>query len=148
MDDSFEVSINPANFTKEDMFQTILDQMLSDQGEISASLVGAVQDITPVLTGTLRDSATWYSGDGNKDGQQYILGWVEYDPDQQVDTYNTVYSYYQEGPPMGLETYTNPPRQMLAKTAGGDGMVFVQAWGEEEIQKAVDRMCGGKGIIP
>lgn len=59
-------------------------------------------------TGALASSVTGRVGAGKPN-----LVSVWFNPSPQIAQWGRVYAAYQEGPPIGLSTYTNPPRHML-----------------------------------
>jgi hypothetical protein len=68
-----------------------------------------ISDRTPEQTGTLDASLTEQL---NPDDQ--TIAQVYTDPDVQMSgPWGRVYAQYQEGPPLGVSTYTNAPRQFI-----------------------------------
>ncbi len=106
-----------------DVATRIRDRMHARSFEIGRTLVALVQDKTPVLTGALQFSISY---DDSLTGDDLV--WIYADDATQEDAWNRVYVAYQEGPPMGLYTYTNPPRSMFLNTADGDGFDAAQTW--------------------
>lgn len=79
-------------------------------------------------TGALADSVTYALGQGRP-----VLATIYYAAGPQVRQWERVYAPYQEGPPEGLATYTNPPRHMLydAQTEDTDQIEqWATEWGD------------------
>lgn len=78
---------------------------------------------TPERTGTLVLSLT-QEVNPDKD----TLARLYFDPDAQLaGPWHRVYAKYQEGPPLGHTTYTNPPRWMVFNTLLDD-LPLIRAW--------------------
>jgi hypothetical protein len=91
-----------------------------------------VRERTPVLTGALR-SAVNYTNYTNPRSRQLVKVWYEDEP--QLFTWKRVYAAYQEGPPLGLSTYTNAPHQMLYGAETEDAGA-IQQWADETLAQA------------
>ncbi len=91
-----------------------------------------VRDRTPVLTGALRSSVD-YRNYPKRTSKQLVKVWYEDEP--QLFTWKRVYVDYQEGPPLGLSTYTNAPHQMLYRAEAEDAGA-IQQWADETLAQA------------
>jgi hypothetical protein len=110
--------------------------------ELGVILGGLVQDKTPVLTGSLRDDVTYEAAYSDSDPQLVLIYTSGV---HQTETYKRAYVTYQEGPPLGEHTYTNPPRQMFLLTAEGDGRDAVEIWAQFVVQDAIAMTGLGAG---
>ena len=120
---------------------TIRAKLHENTPELSDLLVFLVSEKTPVRSGALLGSITGipYTDDGDD------LAYVYADPGPQLDQYNRVYAPYQEGPSLGLSTFTNAPHQMFART-GTDDLPLIAEWAREHAQEALDLCVAGGGI--
>jgi hypothetical protein len=93
---------------------------------------------TYVDTGALQSAMTY---DLDSDPDTNLLVKFYADPGPQEAQWGRVYLPYQEGPPLGLSTYTNPPRQMLYGV-GTEDLGIIQTWAEETLQNKVNSLGG------
>lgn len=100
--------------------------------ELGDMEVGRVLERTPRDTGALRDSLS-YRPYPNPKSKQLVKLWFDDEP--QLFEWGRVYDPYQEGPPLGLSTYTNPPHQMLYLAETEDASA-IQAWADEAVRQA------------
>lgn len=108
-------------------------QALHDHAsELGSVLYQLVQDKTPVLTGALKSDMTFIA---NRGGDELV--WVFAAGGNQLYMWGREYVQYQEGPPLGVSTYTNPPRQMFLQTAEGDGFAATETWAWATTQAAL-----------
>ncbi len=114
--------------------QQIEDNMHNRANEIGGTLKGMVQEKTPILTGGLLQDITYEVGSG-KD-----IVTIYPDTQGQEAMWGRVYVQYQEGPPMGENTYTNPPRLMFQETADTDGYAAVVVWATEVVNTTTDQL--------
>lgn len=115
----------------------ILDRWTAHAPELAEKLQERVRERTPVWTGALRESVMAFGG---IDRSRPIRKLVEvfFDPMQQLDSrWKRQYDVYQEGPFIGLSTYTNPPRRML-QAADPVDLVVIIPWAEEHAHDVVD----------
>ncbi|GHO44518.1 hypothetical protein [Ktedonospora formicarum] len=93
---------------------------------------------TPQLTGALiQDIKGTYATSVSSD----TLAEVHAESEHQLDTWKRVYVQYVEGPPLGLATYTNPPRQMFNHIANDTG--FIEDWAVQYTQLTLDNIVNG-----
>jgi hypothetical protein len=97
--------------------------------ELATDELQRVRDRTPYLTGALRSAAEARSYQGAT-SRQLVKIWYSDEP--QLFEWNRVYVAYQEGPPLGLSTYTNPPRLMLQQAPAVDTPA-IQAWADQVV---------------
>ena len=114
------------------MSNRVTNALHNNAGELGDALVRLVQDKTPVLTGALQSDITWAPMTGNDILQVYA------NAEAQSENWGRVYVQYQEGPPMGVPTYTNPPRLMFLDTANTDGFIVTEAWAIVTVQEALN----------
>lgn len=131
-----------------DIWATIDEQLHEHSPELGATLAYLVEDLTPVLTGALQSSI---SHEDYPDPQGYGVGesdltWIYAADAPQLAAWNRIYVAYQEGPPLGLSTYTNPPRQMFLTVGEGEGVVQSEEWAVRYCQLALDMCAGGAGV--
>jgi hypothetical protein len=131
-----------------DIWATIDEQLHAHSPELGQTLVPLVQDITPVRTGALQSSVTYeaYPDPQGYGAGQSDLVFVYAEDAEQLAAWKRVYVQYQEGPPLGLRTYTNPPRQMFLQTAQGMGYTETADWAVHYVQTALDMCAGGAGV--
>jgi len=92
----------------------------------------AIRNRSPMSTGALISSETFKTPDK---GKVVVSFYPEDGP--QIDAWGRVYAPYAEGPPIGLSTYTNPPRSMYAKVETEDSPV-IQAWAEATLENKLN----------
>jgi hypothetical protein len=92
--------------------------------ELARDEVERVIDRTPILTGALRDDV---EGDGNTDPSSDELAYIRSGTQNQLAEWNRVYVQYQEGPDLGVTTWTNAPHQMYAQVGTTD-IPALEAW--------------------
>lgn len=90
---------------------------------------------TPKRTGALREAA---SSRANRSAGPTLVT-LYYDDEPQVVEWHRVYVAYQEGPPLGLATYTNGPRHMLYDTPEHDGE-RIETWAEDALREWADSL--------
>lgn len=129
--------------TKMDMWATIDEQLHEHSPEIGQIVADLVKARTPVRTGALEMDITFdaYMDTGDDD-----IAWITAPGEEQLAEWNRIYVAYQEGPPMGLDTYTNAPRLMFMTTSETDGPPAVEAWGVIHVQEALDMCVAGAGV--
>ena len=127
----------------QDIWGTIDEQLHEQSPEIGAVLEELVRAKTPILTGSLQESMSYdaYLDTGDAD-----LVWVYADDLEQIQEWNRIYVQYQEGGPLGEETYTNDPHQMFLNTAETDGLVWTEIWARQTINDALDLCIAGAGL--
>lgn len=128
---------------KMDMWATIDEQLHEHSPEIGEIVQWLVKQKTPVDTGALMGDVTYdaYLDTGDAD-----IAWITTNTGEQIAAWNRIYVAYQEGPPMGLDTYTNLPRLMFMRTSEEDGPPAVEIWGVVHVQEALDMCAAGAGI--
>ena len=108
--------------------------------EIAAIEHQNISGRTPEYTGTLDASLTEVL---NPDNQ--TIAQVYTDPDVQLSgPWERVYAQYQEGPPLGVSTYTNGPRQYVYGAFTED-LEEIQAWAQTTAQGGVNQMVSSVG---
>lgn len=122
---------------------TIDEQLHEHTPQLGEVLVELVQAKTPVRRHALIEDVAFEAYPDPGDSE---LVFVYAGEEHQLGAWHRVYAQYQEGPPMGLDTYTNPPRHMFAGTAEGDGVGFVEDWAVTYVQLALDMCAGGAGV--
>lgn len=113
-----------------------------DSPDISNDILDWVVQRTPIMTGALQSS---YVAEPHPDPSDPIIAYVHSTDGPQLDQWGRVYVQYVEGGALGLPTWTNPPREMFARTAVIDLPEVVQ-WAEEKMQEAVDAVVAGNGV--
>lgn len=110
-------------------------------------LLPIIRARTPRDTGALREALEGkaYPSEvsGNRESQ---LAQFWYDDQPQIDEWKRVYAPYQEGPELGLSTYTNEPRRMLQQIGTTD-QDLIDQWAEAAIQEALDQMAHGSTTL-
>ncbi len=125
-----------------DIWGTIEREFHLQAPELAVTLTNMVKDITPILTGSLQADVT---GIPNPPGDPKLLVWIFPQDSDQLITWGRIYAAYQEGPPQGLDTYTNPPRQMFQKTADGDGLDATELWAMTVVSTGLGLAAAGIG---
>lgn len=137
------VTYTGGNIAGQNIWATIDEQLHDHSPELGEILKQLVKDKTPVDTGALESSIDFdaYTSTGDAD-----LVWVYADEGPQIATWNRVYVEYQEGPPMGLSTYTNNPRLMFMITSETDGQDATLVWAMQWVNYAITLCLSGAGI--
>lgn len=140
--------IDDNNFMGMDLWATIDEQLHEHSPELGTLLVPLVQAKTPVLTGALQSDMTYeaYPDPEPPGGGDEDLVYVYAAGDAQMATWQRIYVQYQEGGPLGLPTYTNPPRQMFYKTADSDGLTETAEWAYTYVEYAELLCVSGAGV--
>jgi hypothetical protein len=103
-------------------------------------LLPIIRERTPKRTGALRESLSGQSYNRSVSGnREASLAQFFYEDGPQVQEWKRVYAPYQEGPSLGLSTYTNEPRHMLAQINTTDASL-VQQWADAAIEEALGEM--------
>jgi hypothetical protein len=123
---------------------SVIREMKLEAPALAFELANMVRAKTPVLTGALQSDIHGIPNTGSNE-----LAYIYPTGVAQLGTWHREYAKYQEGPPMGTTTYTNPPRQMFQSTADGDGLAFTQAWADQAVVTgiAMAGTLGGGGML-
>lgn len=127
----------------QDMWATVERELHLQAPELGVILVSLVREKTPVLTGALQSSITAIA---NPPGDRANLLEVFPADDEQLITWGRIYAPYQEGPPLGLSTYTNEPRQMFQLTADTDGLAATEIWAQAAVDGGLALAALGNGV--
>jgi hypothetical protein len=117
-----------------------MDALHAHAPEIAAIINRRIEARTPRDTGALiEDEAYTVPGAGAT-----LVTWFVGD-DYQVAEWGRVYSAYQEGPPLGLSTYTPGEHQMYNRV-GTDDLDIIGAWAQgvielAKMEKKVEKMA-------
>jgi hypothetical protein len=114
------------------------DKLRLHAGELADLEAFNIAARTPIRTGALVSDITEQSNLSDT-----ILAYVYFDSTNQLDEYNRVYVQYQEGGVLGLPTYTNPPRLMVA-SAVTDDIADIEDWGNSVLQDWVTNDLVGR----
>jgi len=110
-------------------------QVLHDHaGEIAQEVEQRIEDRTPEDTGALKEDETYELGQGNELVKWYVGSGY------QLAEWHRVYSVYQEGPPLGLQTYTPGEHQMYFRVTTED-IPLITAWAQNLVDQAADAMA-------
>lgn len=101
--------------------------------EFSAEEVARIQERTPVRTGALQEDATYTVGSGDTLASYFYSG------DYEEAEWHRFYAPYQEGPPLGLSTYTNGPYLMLSSADPLDTGA-IGDWATRTLKAALDAL--------
>lgn len=108
-------------------------------------LATRVRGRTPRQTGALREDVTGDAYTSAVSGTRQVkLVDLYVESGAQVSEWGRVYAAYQEGPPLGLSTYTNGPHQMFARVATED-LGLIEGWAEAAVGGA-DVLEGGEEV--
>jgi len=124
----------------QDLESTILKRLQANAPELIAIEIPKIKARTPVLTGALRDDIEGIPYNTGND-----IAFFHTNDVAQLSQWGRVYAPYQEGPPLGLNTYTNPPRQMFYSVLTDD-IPDIEVWGKHCVEEAIDLCVQGKGI--
>jgi hypothetical protein len=143
-----EILAGTGGIINTDIWATIDEQLHEHTPDLGTDLTQLVQQKTPVLTGALEMSMTFeaYLDPQGSGGGPGDLVFIYADDADQLAVWARVYVQYQEGDPLGVPTYTNPPREMFYQTATTDGLPIVETWAAYWIQWALDMAAGGAGV--
>lgn len=139
---------DPVNFTGMNKWATIDEQLHEHTPDLGDVLVPLVQAKTPVLTGALSSDMTYEAYTNPEDptmGEEDLV-YVYAEGSEQLAAWDRIYVQYQEGGPLGLPTYTNPPREMFLTTAETDGLAVTTEWAVEWVDYANLLCLSGAGI--
>ena len=104
--------------------------------ELARDEVERVIDRTPLLTGALRDDV---EGDYVLDPSSDELAHIYSGTNNQLAEWNRVYVQYQEGPDLGVTTWTNAPHQMYAQVGTTD-IPALEEWASSRLSVAAKEM--------
>ncbi len=121
--------------------RAVLDAWTEHAQELADELNRRIRDRTPVLTGALQSGVMAIGGIDHGYPQRTLLE-AFFDPAPQIATWKRQYDVYQEGPPLGLPTYTNPPRWMLRRT-DPDDLPLITEWAVSTGQTGADSIFMG-----
>lgn len=110
--------------------QMLLQKLHAASPDLARTLKGTVKARTFVWTGALK-SAIDAKGSPNGKGARLVSVYAKQGP--QLKAWGRVYVAYQEGEPLGLHTYTNPPRQMFYGIQTHD-TPLIQSWVDSAAQ--------------
>lgn len=139
---TIEVHIPSAVWSLPDIGKRIIENWHKHARELGQPLGSIIASRTPVLTGALQSSVTpEFPGAGD------TLIHIFFDATPQLDAWERIYDTYQEGPVLGLSTYTNPPRRMLQQT-DPDNLPMIKSWAALYAQEAVDVFTNASVTVP
>lgn len=122
---------------------TIREELHNGTQELRDLEVDQIRQRTPQDTLALYDSIT---GTPYADPKAKTLLWVRAQNKEQVDEWGRVYAPYQEGGPLGLPTFTNPPHEMFQEAMSTD-IPLIEAWASKYGNIALKRIASGQGVI-
>jgi hypothetical protein len=145
---SVEIIAGTGGILNTDIWATIDEQLHENTPDLGQNLTELVQEKTPVRTSALQMDMTYeaYPDPQGAGGGEGDLVWIYAEDANQLAVWSRVYVQYQEGDPLGVPTYTNPPREMFYLTATTDGLPVVETWAQYWIQEALDMCAGGAGV--
>lgn len=130
MDLSLAITI--PDFEKYDR-QFIMGQLHAHADDIAEEIETRIEDRTPEDTGALKEDETYtVSGSATE-----LVMWYVGTGYQEAENHR-YYAPYQEGPPLGLSTYTNAPHQMYFR-ATTDDLPIIKEWAQAVVDDAVEQ---------
>jgi hypothetical protein len=123
--------------------ETIKRTLHLNAKELGYTLIDRIVDRTQIMTGALQSSITFDDNPGDFDNPELLFLYAN--EDEQIAQWGRVYVQYQEGGALGMQTYTNPPREMFAKVLTDD-LDDIADWGVKYCQEALDLCTEGKGV--
>lgn len=141
MDASFELVMPPGwdkNFGG-GSWQVIREELHAASDQLANIEYTNILNRTHILTGALISDLT---PEPHPDPDDDTLARVFYGTENQLSEWGRVYMLYQEGGELGLATYTNPPREMVAR-ALTDDLGDIEDWGLAALNNATDRISAG-----
>lgn len=114
----------------------ILGQLHAHADEIADQILKRIEARTPVATGALKEDETYELPSGGSVNSPLVTWFVG--DEYQIAENKREYDVYQEGPPLGLETYTNGPHQMFFKVTTDD-LPLIEQWAQEIVDDAVEQ---------
>ena len=117
----------PEGLLTSDLAAEMEDALRAAADDLTQLEVFNITARTPIRTGALAQDLT-----GQTNPSADILSYVYFDTENQLDEYDRVYVQYQEGGVLGLATYTNPPRLMVASSVTDD-IPAIEAWGNQAL---------------
>jgi hypothetical protein len=115
----------PVGLMSEDIAGEMEDQLRLYAGDLADIEGFNIAARTPVRTGALQSDITEQANVSDT-----ILAYVYFDTANQLDQWDRVYVQYQEGGILGMKTYTNPPRLMVASAVTED-IPAIEKWGND-----------------
>lgn len=111
----------------------VLGSLHEHAEDIAKEVLERIEARTPVDTGALKEDETYVLGEPEHAIVTWYVG-AEY----QTAENEREYSPYQEGPPLGLSTYTNGPHQMFFRVSTDD-LPLIQTWAMAVVGEAVEQ---------
>jgi hypothetical protein len=141
-DASISIIAGTGQIIGQDIEATIKEVLHARTPDLRDMEVSNIQDRTPVRTGALQSSIDGipYLDSGTDD-----LVFLFANDQPQLSEWGRVYAPYQEGPDLGLHTYTNPPRLMFASVLTDD-IPQIEQWGIDACNEALNLCANGQGI--
>ena len=127
----------PAGLLTDDLAGEMEDALRAEADTLTQLEVFNISARTPVRTGALLSDIT-----GEDNPSTDILSYVYFDDTNQLDEYDRVYVQYQEGGILGMATYTNPPRLMVASAVTED-IPAIEIWGNQALADWAAVLIGG-----
>lgn len=135
-----EITIIAGQIIGQDVAATIRQSLHVHAQDLIDLEVPLIRARSPYLTGALRDDI---KGIPYATGDDIALLYA--DDAAQLAQWGRIYAPYQEGPPLGLSTWTNPPHQMFANVLTED-IPVIEQWAIEAAQEAIGQCTQGTGI--
>jgi hypothetical protein len=111
----------------------LVESLHDEADEIARTIMERIKDRTPRWTGALRGDEDYKLGSGRS-----LVTWFV-NPDYQLTEWKREYDIYQEGPPLGLETYTRGEHQMFFQVSTTD-LPLIAEWAERVVNGGVESM--------
>jgi hypothetical protein len=127
----------PAGLLTDNIAGEMEDALRLHAGELADLEFYNISARTPVRTGALLSDLQEQANVSNS-----ILAYIFFGTSNQLDEWDRVYVQYQEGPPLGASTYTNPARQMVTLSVTED-IPAIEAWGNGVLEDWVGEVLGG-----
>lgn len=120
----------------------LLSALRANSPAIALTLINKLRDRTPHNTGALAEDETAQPYTDPVAGARTVnLVKFYTDSSAQLSEWGRVYAAYQEGPPLGLATYTNAPHQMFFLMQSAD-LGDIAAWAEATLDAAIGDLTG------
>lgn len=132
---SVEMLVKGIPFVDRDLDVDILHAFYTNQEALAEQVNENIKARTRIATGALRSSEKY---EINYDPTDATLVRFYADAVEQVEQYKRVYVSYQEGQPLGQDTYTGEGKQMYYSQTQGAGVELLSTWGYDTLYGAIN----------
>lgn len=125
-----------------DLYQTIAEELHAGTPDLAPLILYWMTENTPIRSGAL---AADEFANPITDAHDPTLIDAGIGTRNQLDEYGRLYAAYQEGPSLGLATFTNDPHHMIQGVIDNHAE-DIAAWAYERMDGAITRCVNGTGV--